>query len=203
MPAPAASPRPSVAWRTTSGPPASTWRRSCPCTARARRRARPRAVGPPFLVSIGGRTEERASSAPPARARAAGLSSSTSILQPPGHLRRERGRLSRQRAGSPSFALAALTALPRLVPGPVRCTRTTGTRPCPRHLRTTLAGGRFAASATTVLSVHNPGYQGHFRRRRCPMSGSPVGELQLAPARVVREDEFPEGRAGSPTSSPR
>jgi starch synthase len=61
------------------------------------------------------------------------------------------------------FALAALTALPRLVSGPVLLhAHDWHTALVPVYLRTTLAGERFAGATTTVLSVHNPGYQGHF-----------------------------------------
>jgi starch synthase len=41
------------------------------------------------------------------------------------------------------------------------------------YLRTLLAGERHARSATTVVSVHNPGYQGHFGPEVMPEIGLP------------------------------
>jgi len=67
------------------------------------------------------------------------------------------------------FALAAVTALPRLVSGPVLVhAHDWHTALVPVYLRATPAGERFAAGATTVLSVHNPGYQGHFPPETMP-----------------------------------
>ena len=61
------------------------------------------------------------------------------------------------------FAAAALTALPRLVSGPVLLhAHDWHTALVPVYLRATPAHQRLSESATTVLSVHNPGYQGHF-----------------------------------------
>src|SRR2546427_36845 len=40
-------------------------------------------------------------------------------------------------------------------------------------LRATPAGESFAGSASTVLSVHNPGYQGHFPPETIPDVGLP------------------------------
>src|SRR4051794_11438278 len=72
------------------------------------------------------------------------------------------------------FALAAVTALPRLVAGPVLIhAHDWHTALVPVYLRTVLAGERWAAGATTVLSVHNPGYQGHFPPETMPDVGLP------------------------------
>ena len=77
------------------------------------------------------------------------------------------------------FALAALTALPRLVPGPlVLHAHDWHTALAPVYLRTTLASERFAQTVTTVLSVHNPGLPGslparrHAARSACPGSST-------------------------------
>jgi len=60
------------------------------------------------------------------------------------------------------FALAAVTALPRLVPGAVLLhAHDWHTALALVYLRTVLKD-RFSAPMTGVLSVHNPGYQGHF-----------------------------------------
>src|SRR5215213_2722410 len=72
------------------------------------------------------------------------------------------------------FALAALTALPRVVSGPVLLhAHDWHTALVPVYLRTTLAAEPWATSATTVLSVHNPGYQGHFPPETMPDVGLP------------------------------
>jgi starch synthase len=60
------------------------------------------------------------------------------------------------------FALAAVTALPRLMPGPVVLhVHDWHTALALVYLRTLLSE-RYSRDATAVLSVHNPGYQGHF-----------------------------------------
>ncbi len=71
------------------------------------------------------------------------------------------------------FALAAVTALPRLVPGPVLLhAHDWHTALALVFLRTTLAD-RFGRDSTGVLSVHNPGYQGHFPPEVMPHIGLP------------------------------
>ncbi len=72
------------------------------------------------------------------------------------------------------FALAAMTALPRLVPGPVLLhAHDWHTALAPIYGRTILADGRGYRGLTTVLSVHNPGYQGHFPPGVMPEIGLP------------------------------
>jgi starch synthase len=122
-------------------------------------------AGPPFKVSIGGRTEE----ARIFRAARAATGPQVFFLEHLEYFNRP-GIYGENAVDYPDnarrfafFALAALTALPRLVSGPVLLhAHDWHTALVPVYLRTTLAGERFAASATTVLSVHNPGYQGHF-----------------------------------------
>jgi starch synthase len=71
------------------------------------------------------------------------------------------------------FALAAVTALPRLVPGAVLLhAHDWHTALALVYLRTLLRD-RFSASVTAVLSVHNPGYQGHFPPEVMPQIGLP------------------------------
>jgi starch synthase len=71
------------------------------------------------------------------------------------------------------FALAAVTALPRLVPGAVLLhAHDWHTALALVYLRTLLKD-RFSASVTGVLSVHNPGYQGHFPPDVMPQIGLP------------------------------
>jgi starch synthase len=72
------------------------------------------------------------------------------------------------------FALAAMTALPRLVQGPIVLhAHDWHTALAPVYLRTILSQERHARSATTVVSVHNPGYQGHFGPEVMPEIGLP------------------------------
>ena len=71
------------------------------------------------------------------------------------------------------FALAAVSALPRLVPGPIVLhAHDWHTALSLVYLRT-LLHDRYSADATTVLSVHNPGYQGHFPPEVMPEIGLP------------------------------
>ena len=133
-------------------------------------------VGPPFLVSIGGRAEE-------ARVfRVVGPTAGPRVffIEHLDYFNRP-GIYGENAVDYPDnarrfgfFALAALTALPRLVTGPVLLhAHDWHTALVPVYLRTTLADERLAASATTVLSVHNPGYQGHFPPETVPDVGLP------------------------------
>jgi len=71
------------------------------------------------------------------------------------------------------FALAAVTALPRLVPGPILLhAHDWHTALSLVYLRTS-PNERYSSGATTVLSVHNPGYQGHFPPEVMPQIGLP------------------------------
>ena len=71
------------------------------------------------------------------------------------------------------FALAAITALPRLVPGPVLLhAHDWHTALSLVYLRTVIPQ-RFSGDVTAVLSVHNPGYQGHFPPEVMPDIGLP------------------------------
>ncbi len=61
------------------------------------------------------------------------------------------------------FALAACLALPRVVQGPVLLhAHDWHTALAPTYLRTLLRSEPWARDAHTVVSIHNPGYQGHF-----------------------------------------
>jgi starch synthase len=133
-------------------------------------------VGPPFLVTMGGHTEE-------ARVfRAAGRRAGPQVFFIE-HLEyfNRLGIYGENAVDYPDnarrfafFALAALTALPRLVAGPVLLhAHDWHTALVPVYLRTTLADQAFAAAASTVLSVHNPGYQGHFPPETMPDVGLP------------------------------
>jgi starch synthase len=71
------------------------------------------------------------------------------------------------------FALAAVTALPRLVPGAVLLhAHDWHTALALVYLRT-LMSERYSSTVTGVLSVHNPGYQGHFPPEVMPQIGLP------------------------------
>ncbi|MGH7508493.1 MAG: glycogen synthase [Gemmatimonadales bacterium] len=71
------------------------------------------------------------------------------------------------------FALAAITALPRLVPGPIILhAHDWHTALALVYLRIQPNPGH-SAGATAVLSVHNPGYQGHFPPEVMPDIGLP------------------------------
>ena len=71
------------------------------------------------------------------------------------------------------FALAAITALPRLVHGPlVLHVHDWHTALALVYLRTQ-ANERYSHGVTAVLSVHNPGYQGHFPPEVMPDIGLP------------------------------
>lgn len=133
-------------------------------------------VGQPFVVNIGGRAEE-------ARVfRAAGPHPGPLVyfIEHLDYFNRA-GIYGEAGADYPDnarrfafFALAALTALPRLVPGPVLLhAHDWHTALAPVYLRSVLAGERWTRRVATVLSVHNPGYQGHFGPEVIPDLGLP------------------------------
>ena len=71
------------------------------------------------------------------------------------------------------FAQAAVTALPRLIPGPIVLhAHDWHTALSLVYLRR-LVHDRYSAETTAVLSVHNPGYQGHFPPEVMPQIGLP------------------------------
>jgi starch synthase len=133
-------------------------------------------VGPPFLVPMGGRTEE-------ARvfrvAGARGRRPEVFFIEHLDYFNRP-GIYGENAVDYPDnarrfafFALAALTALPRLVTGPVLLhAHDWHTALVPVYLRATPAGERIPGAAS-VLSVHNPGYQGHFPPETMPDVGLP------------------------------
>ncbi len=72
------------------------------------------------------------------------------------------------------FALAACIALPRVAHGPaILHAHDWHTALAPVYLRTVLAQEPVAAQTRTVVSVHNPGYQGHFPPSTMPDIGLP------------------------------
>jgi starch synthase len=72
------------------------------------------------------------------------------------------------------FAHAAVSALPRIATGPIVLhAHDWHTALAPVYLRTVLADQPYAADVATVVSVHNPGYQGHFVSDVMPEIGLP------------------------------
>ena len=133
-------------------------------------------VGQPFIVSLGGRNEE-------ARVfRTAGPTAGPQVyfIEHLEYFNRH-GIYGENGADYPDnfrrfafFALAACMALPRLVKGSALVhAHDWHTALVPVYLRTTLAHEGHARNAATVLSVHNPGYQGHFSPEVMPDIGLP------------------------------
>ena len=156
-------------------------------------------VGQPFIVPIGGRAEE-------ARVfRVAGPHPGPQVffIEHLGYFNRV-GIYGESGADYPDnarrfafFALAAMIALPRLVPGPVLLhAHDWHTALAPVYLRTVLAADRQQSDA---------GHRGLGPQSRLPGTlpapgrarhRAAVGGVQLAAARVVREAQLPQGRAG-------
>ena len=133
-------------------------------------------VGPPFLVPVGPRNEE-------ARVfRVAGKASGPQVyfiehrefFNRPGIYGENAVDYPDNFRRFAFFTLASLTALPRLASGPLLLhAHDWHTALLPVYLRTNFASERFAQTASTVLSVHNPGYQGHFAPEVVPEIGLP------------------------------
>jgi len=133
-------------------------------------------VGQPFMVPMGGRAEEarvfRASG--PVAGPQVFFVEHLDYFNRPGIYGENAVDYPDNARRFAFFALAAMTALPRLVPGPLLLhAHDWHTALAPLYLRTTLRGERHARDATTVLSVHNPGYQGHFGPEVMPEIGLP------------------------------
>ena len=133
-------------------------------------------VGPPFVVSLGGRAEE-------ARVfRVVGPVTGAQVffIEHLGYFNRS-GIYGEAGADYPDnarrfafFALAALTALPRLTQRRILLhAHDWHTALAPVYLRTLFDQHRWAREASVVLSVHNPGYQGHFGPEVMPDIGLP------------------------------
>jgi starch synthase len=131
-------------------------------------------VGPPFLVPLGNRSEEARifRVAGPVRGPQVFFVEHLEYFNRPGIYGENAVDYPDNARRFAFFALAAVTALPRLVSGPVLVhAHDWHTALVPVYLRNTLADQSFAASTTTVLSVHNPGYQVHFPSEVLPFVG--------------------------------
>ena len=166
----------------------------------ARRRAGPRA-GRPAVPGADGRRapRRRASSAPPAPRPGPQVFfiEHLRLLQPARHLRRERRGLSRQR---PPLRLLRARGADR--PAPAR--ERPGPAPRPRLAHGARAGvpPHHARRRAVRRRGHDravgaqPGLPGTLPARDDARGRAAVGALQLAPARVVRQGELAQGRAG-------
>lgn len=133
-------------------------------------------VGQPFVVHIGGRAEEARvfRAAGPHPGPAVYFIEHLDYFNRPGIYGENGADYADNARRFAFFALAALTALPRLVPGPLLLhAHDWHTALAPVYLRSVLAGERWSRRVTTVLSVHNPGYQGHFPPEVVPDVGLP------------------------------
>jgi starch synthase len=132
-------------------------------------------VGQPFMIPMGGRAEE----ARVFRAAGATVGPQVFFIEHLDYFNRP-GIYGENAHDYPDnarrfafFALAAMTALPRLVPGPVLLhAHDWHTALAAIYARTVLAD-RQGRGITSVLSVHNPGYQGHFPPEVMPDIGLP------------------------------
>ncbi|HWB43664.1 MAG TPA: glycogen synthase GlgA [Gemmatimonadales bacterium] len=133
-------------------------------------------VGQPFVVHVGGRHEE----ARVFRATGPVAGPQVFFIEHLEYFNRH-GIYGENGADYPDnhrrfafFALAAGMALPRLVKGPLLLhAHDWHTALTPVYLRTLLGHDRQARTAATVVSVHNPGYQGHFGPEVMPEIGLP------------------------------
>ena len=133
-------------------------------------------VGQPFVVTLGGRPEEARvfRVAGPQTGPAVFFIEHLEYFNRPGIYGENGADYPDNARRFAFFALAALTALPRLVPGPVLLhAHDWHTALAPVYLRSVLAGERWTRDVATVLSVHNPGYQGHFGPEVIPEVGLP------------------------------
>jgi len=122
-------------------------------------------VGPPFTVTLGGRSEQ----ASLYRIPAAAARPDVFLIDHSEYFDRD-GIYGADGADYPDnarrfafFCLAAVTALPQIAPGgQVLHAHDWHTALAPVYLRTALAGHEYHSRMRTVMSVHNAGFQGHF-----------------------------------------
>jgi starch synthase len=92
------------------------------------------------------------------------------------------------------FCAAALAALPGVAPGPaVLHAHDWHTALAPAYLRTWYAGAPAYAEVSTVLSVHNAGFQGHYAPEAVPDVGLPWSAYHHRRLRVVRAANLLKG----------
>jgi starch synthase len=133
-------------------------------------------VGAPFVVPIGGRSEE----ARLFKVARRGAGPQVYFLEHLDYFNRP-GIYGENAVDYPDnarrfafFALAAVSALPRIASGPILLhAHDWHTALAPVYLRTVLAGEPYTADVASVVSVHNPGYQGHFGPEVMPEIGLP------------------------------
>ncbi len=131
-------------------------------------------VGQPFMVHVGGRTEEARLFRPLGQEDGPQVYfiEHLEYFNRPGIYGENAIDYADNARRFAFYALAAVTALPRLVPGPVLIhAHDWHTALAPVYLRTRPGLERYAAHAATVVSVHNPGYQGHFPPEVVPAIG--------------------------------
>jgi starch synthase len=135
-------------------------------------------VGHPFRVGLGPRTEEARLFRIAGRTRAHGpqvyFIEHLEYFNRPGIYGEGGGDYPDNARRFAFFALAACIALPRVAHGPaVLHAHDWHAALAPVYLRTILAPEPVAAKTRTVISVHNPGYQGHFPPATMPDVGLP------------------------------
>ena len=158
-------------------------------------------VGPPFLVPMGGRTEEaRIFRAARPRPGPAGLLHRAPRATSTGRASTARtpSTIPTTRAGSRSSRCAALDGPAAAGDGPGAAARARLAHgAAPVYLRTTLGAASASRRRHDRAVGAQPGLPGPLSRRTSmPDDRAAVGDVQLAPARVVRQDELPEGRPG-------
>ena len=166
---------------------------------RARRRSRSRAGGPAVPGSRWDRIPRRpASSGWPGRRPGPRCSSSSTsdYFNRPGIYGENAVDYPDNARRFAFFALAAVTALPRLVPGPIVLhAHDWHTALALVYLRT-LMSQRYSSEHYRGALGPQPRVSGPFPARGDAPDRASLGVVQLAPARVVRQGEFPEGWTG-------
>ncbi|MEO8227986.1 MAG: glycogen/starch synthase [Gemmatimonadota bacterium] len=133
-------------------------------------------VGSPFTVQVGPRTEEARifRSADPGTGPRVYFVEHRDYFYRPGIYGEQAVDYPDNARRFAFFALAALSALPRLVKSPfVLHAHDWHTALAPVYLRGVLGPERFGGDVPTVMSIHNPGYQGHFPPETMPDIGLP------------------------------
>ena len=135
-------------------------------------------VGPPIHVPLGGQVEEarifRVAGEPPPGPRVFFVEHLDFFNR--AGIYGEQGRDYPDNARRFAFfALASCLALPRVAPGPlILHAHDWHTALAPIYLRTLFADEPWARDALAVVSIHNPGYQGHFGPEAMLDIGLPV-----------------------------
>ena len=130
------------------------------------------------------------------RARRSSSSSTWTTSTVPGSTARTRSTIPTTHAALPSSLWPPSPRCRGWCPAPSCSTRTTGTPRCRWCISALMADDRYSRAVDRRALGAQPGISGTLSAGRDAADRPALGAVQLAPARVVRQGQLPEGRPG-------